>query len=399
MLGSMALRANRDFWLLQSGQLLSNLGTQCSSIAYPLLVLALTHSPAQAGLVAFVRAAGLLVWTIPAGVAADRWSRRRLMIGADGVRLLALGALATAIASHHAAIWIVTVVAFVEGSAPAFFTTAAAGALRSVVPAAHLPAAAATQTGRLAAVQLAGPPIGGALFGLGEAVPFLTDAASYVASTLSLLAMGTPFQEEREPDSAPTRLTDGFGFIWSQPFVRTTTLLFGLGNFNGPGVLFALVVIARRHGLSAGVVGGLVSVFGAAVLVGAVMSPLLRRGLSARAILLLELWAATGTAAFLVWPNPYVLAASIVPTALVIPSSDAVVHGVRIAITPDRVLGRSEAARSLVSLSIAPLGPLVAGLLLEVSARAAVGLFTAVAVTLAVLGTASPALRDPPPIT
>ena len=51
------LRRNRDFVLLQTGQLLSNAGTQSASIAYPLLVLALTHSAADAGIVAFGRSA------------------------------------------------------------------------------------------------------------------------------------------------------------------------------------------------------------------------------------------------------------------------------------------------------------------------------------------------------
>src|SRR5207302_3331731 len=115
------------------------------------------------------------------------------------------------------------------------------------------------------------------------------------------------------------------------PYLRTTALLLGVGSFIGPGVLLAIVVIGRRQGLSPGALGGLVAVFGASVLVGAVISPAIRRALAPRAVLLLELWTATACGLFLVWPNVYVLAASIVPTAVVIPSSDAVVHGYRIA--------------------------------------------------------------------
>ena len=54
-MNAVPLRRNRDFMLLQTGQLLSNLGTQLTVIAYPLLVLALTGSAAKAGLVGFVR--------------------------------------------------------------------------------------------------------------------------------------------------------------------------------------------------------------------------------------------------------------------------------------------------------------------------------------------------------
>ena len=54
-MSAVPLRRNRDFLLLQIGQLLSNVGTQSTTIAYPLLVLAVTHSAAKAGIVAFAR--------------------------------------------------------------------------------------------------------------------------------------------------------------------------------------------------------------------------------------------------------------------------------------------------------------------------------------------------------
>jgi MFS family permease len=353
--------------LLQVGQLLSSAGTSSTSIAFPLLVLAATHSPAKAGIVAFARSLPSVLFALPAGLAADRWSRRRLMIGADGVRVLAIGSLAATILLDRVAFWQVVAVAFVEGSGSALFFGAQPGALRAVVPARQLPAAAAAETGRQAVVRLAGPPLGGALFGLARALPFLVDTVSYAFSTLSLLAMRTPFQEEREPQLASlrSRLAEGFRFVWSQPFLRTCALLFGLANFIGPGVLFAVVVIGKQQGLSGGEVGALVAVFGACLLLGSLVSPLVRRLLPVRAVLVLELWTWLGCAVFLVWPSVYVLTAGIVPTALAIPSTDSVVHGYRIAMTPDRLLGRAESVRSMISLLIAPLGPLMAGVLLS----------------------------------
>jgi hypothetical protein len=393
------LRRNRDFVLLQIGQLLSSAGTSSSSIAFPLLVLAVTHSPAKAGIVAFARSVPSVLFALPAGLAADRWSRRRLMIAADGVRVLAIGSLGVTILLDRIVFWEVVAVAFVEGSGSAVFFGAQPGALRAVVPARQLPAAAATETGRQAVVRLAGPPLGGALFGLARALPFLVDAVSYALSTLSLLAMRTPFQEEREPRvaSVRSRLAEGFHFVWSQPFLRTCALLFGLGNFIGPGVLFAVVVIGKQQGLSGGEVGALIAVFGACLLLGSLASPLVRRVLPVRAVLLLELWTWLGCGAFLIWPNVYVLTAGILPTALAIPSTDSVVHGYRIAMTPDRLLGRAESVRSLISLLIAPLGPLAAGLLIStVSARAAIALFAVTGLVLAVWGTLSPSIRTAP---
>ena len=393
------LRRNRDFMLLQIGQLLSSTGTQSASIAYPLLVLAITDSAAKTGVVSFARILPAALFALPAGVAADRWNRKRLMVAADGVRVLAIGSLATTILLHRIAFWAIPLVAFVEGTGAAVFSVAHAGALRAVVPARQLPAAAGAQTGRQAAVQLAGPPLGGALFGLARALPFLLDAVSYAFSTLSLLAMRTPFQQQREPDRSPlrSRLAEGFRFLWSQPFLRTCALLFGIANFVGPGVLLAVVVIGTRQGLSGGEVGALVAAFGACLLLGSFVSPLVRRLLPVRAVLLLELWTWLGCAVFLVWPSVYVLTAGLLPTALAIPSTDSVVHGYRIAMTPDRLLGRAESVRTTISLLIAPLGPLVAGVLLgAVSARATVAVFAAAGLVLAVWGTLSPSIRAAP---
>jgi hypothetical protein len=176
--------------------------------------------------------------------------------------------------------------------------------------------------------------------------------------------MRPPFQEERRPNLAPlrSRLAEGFRSLWGQAFLRICALLFGLANFLGPGLLLAVVVIGTRHGLSGGEVGALVAAFGACLLLGSFLSPLVRRVLPVRAIVLLELWMWLGCALFLVWPSVYVLTAGILPTALAIPSTDSVVHGYRIAMTPDRLFGRSESVRSTISLLIAPVGPLAAGL-------------------------------------
>jgi Transmembrane secretion effector len=393
------LRRNRDFVLLQLGQLLSNTGTQSTSIAYPLLVLAVTHSATKTGIVSFARIVPMALLGLPAGVAADRWSRKGLMIWADAVRVAAVGGLALAILLHHTAFWVIPVAAFVEGCGAAVFSAAHPGALRAVVPRPQLPAAVATQTGRRAAVQLGGPPLGGALFGLARSLPFLLDAASYVFSTVSLLAMRTPFEEERELDrsSLRSRLAEGLRFLWDQPFLRTCALLFALGNFIAPGLLLALVVVGKRQGLTGAEVGALVAAFGACLLLGSFASSVVRRVLPVRAVLLLELWTWIGCAAFLVRPSVYVLTAGLLPTALAIPSTDSVVAGYRIAMTPDRLLGRVESVRSTLSLLIAPLGPLVAGLLLGASSpRATIALFAGFGLVLALWGTLSPSIREAP---
>jgi hypothetical protein len=397
--GTLPLWRNRDFVLLQTGQLLSTAGTQSTTIAYPLLVLALTGSPAKAGLVTFARLVPSAVLALPAGVAADRWDRRRLMIGADVARALALATLGTTILAGRVAFWQIPLVALVEGSGSVVFFAAAAGAMRAAVRPRQLPAAAGAQEVRDSTVRLAGPPLGGVLYELGRAVPFLVDAASYAASIASLAAMRSPFQQKRERDTASlrTRIGEGFRFLWSHPFVRVCAFLFALGNFTLPGIFLVIVVVGTRQGLGGGAIGLLFAVFGAATLVGALASPLMRRAFSMRAIVWIELWASLTIAAFLVWPSVYVLAAGTLPQAFAIPVTNSVVVGYRVAVTPDRLLGRVESARSTVSLAIAPLGPLVAGLLLSaVSAAATVAVFLAFCVVLMVWGTLSPAIRHAP---
>ena len=396
---STPLRRNRDFVLLQSGRLLSTAGTAATTIAYPLLVLAATHSPAKAGLVSFARLVPQVLFGLVAGVAADRWNRKWLMIGSDIVRAAAVASLAATILAGRLAFWQVVVVGFVEGTGSVFFSGAAAGALRSVVPARQLPTAVGAQQARASTVRLVGPPLGGALFGLGRAVPFLVDAGSYAFSILSLLGMRTPFQEQREVDTSPLRsqIAEGVRFLWSRPFLRTCALIYGLGNFAMPGLLLVVVVAGTRQGLSGGEIGLLIAVFGACTLAGSLFSPLSRRWFSMRTIILMELWTWLGTAAFVAWPDVYVLTATLLPFAFAAPVTDSVVDGYRVAVTPDRLIGRVESVRSNIALLIAPLGPLLAGFLLStVSLRTTGAVFTACGIVLALWGTLSPSIRNAP---
>jgi MFS family permease len=134
--------------------------------------------------------------------------------------------------------------------------------------------------------------------------------------------------------------------------------------------------------------------------VGSALSAFTRRTFSVRTILLMELWTWTGCAVFLVWPNVYVLTASILPTMLTVPSTDSVVHGYRTAMTPDRLIGRVDSAARTISLLAAPLGPLLAGVLLSAtSERWTVGVFALFGLVLALWGTLSESIRNAPSLT
>jgi MFS family permease len=362
------LRRNRDFTLLQLGQALSTLGSQTSAIAYPLLVLALTHSPAQAGLVGFARLIPYPLFVLAAGVVVDRLDRRRVMIVSDLVRTVAVASIVVGLALDTLTVTQIAIVAFIEGTAFAFFNVAEIGALRSVVPAPQLPAAAAVEQARLSSVVLVGPPLGGFLFGLGRAIPFVVDAISYAFSLLSVLAMRTPFQEARE-DEQPRRLrsevAEGFAWLWRHAFLRTCALLFAASNFGWEALFLIFVVAARQQGLEAGTIGVLIAGFGAASLLGSLLAPRMQRRLSMRTIVVGELWLGLGVLAFVVEPNVWVLLAGVVPAALLNPMLNATIIGYRVAVTPDRLQGRVTSVARLLAFSGAPVGPLLAGLLLE----------------------------------
>lgn len=396
----MRLRRNRDFILFQTGQLLSTAGSSLSTIAYPLLVLALTHSPAQAGVVSFARLLPAPLLALPAGVLSDRFDRRRIMLTSDAVRAVAIAMLAVVV-WRSSAYWPIPLLAFVEGAGDTFFGACLGGVLRSVVPPASLPDAVSVQQGRVAVVGIVGPPAGGALFTVARALPFGIDALSYAFSFAAISAMRTPFQQPREPRPLRIRadLAEGFRFLWTQPFLRTTSFFYAVGNFTIPAFLFVLLVVARRHGLTGGEIGILLALFSACILAGSLLGGAARRRLSLRDVMLLEAYTGLLAAVFLVEPNVYLLIAALLPQAFVLPITDSYVIAHRLAVTPDRLLGRAEAARLTIARTAAPLGSLAAGLLLSASSpRLAVAVLLAVTLGEAVYATGATALRAPPPL-
>jgi len=394
-----SLRHNRDFVLLQIGLLLSTTGNQAASVAYPLIVLAVTHSPALAGVVGFARVVPAVLFAPLAGVLADRIDRKLLMILSDSTRAVAVGSIAAALWLDVLPFWQIPLVAFVEGAVTTVFNPAATGMLRSIVPVEQLPSAVATQQARSSVARLAGPPAGGGLYAINHALPFLADALSYAFSTLAVSLLRTPSYVEPNPDRRRLRedLAEGWRFLWRQPFLRTTTFLYGLTNPLGPGFLLALVVVSEQQDLPPFAIGALLAAHSGCLLVGALISGFVRRHLPTRVILLLELCAWPIPLLFAIWPNAYVLAALILPVALVIPSTDSVVVSYRLAVTPQRLVGRVESVRGSIALALAPFGSLLAGFLLDVlSARLAVLIFAAASVPLAIWGLLSPALLDLP---
>jgi MFS family permease len=390
------LRRNRDFLLFQTGSLLSTFGSGISGIAYPLLTLALTHSAAKTGYVGAVEFLPLVILSVPAGVAADRFDRRRLMIASDAAGAIALAVLGMAVLRGHASFWLVVVVAFVDTSAAVLYRSGSSGAIKAVVPTPQLADASSVAMARMSTVRLVAPPIGGALYDLARGIPFLVDAVSYAFSTAALLLMKTPFQEERVPGTR-TPFREGLAYFWSIPFLRTTVGMIAASNVIAVGAPIAVIILAHRQGLSAFAIGLFISIQGVALLAGSTLSPLLRRRFPMRAILLSEFWMGLVYIAFLIYPSVYVLAACVALHAFWFPNTDSAMQAYSYMLIPDRLLGRAMAASNTLRAASAPLGPLLAGLLLaHTSPQVAIAVLATPVVIAAILGTLSAAIRNLP---
>jgi predicted MFS family arabinose efflux permease len=392
---------NRDFNLLWGGQVVSTLGSEVSALAFPLLVLALTGSPAQAGIVGFARGLPYLLFYLPAGALVDRWNRKHVMLAADAGRAAALGSVALWLALGRPPVAWLAVASFVEGTLFVFFQLAESAALPQIVPKAQLPQAIAQNQARTQGVHVAGAPLGGALFGVSRLVPFALDAVSYAVSFVSLLFIHVPFQEAREQRTTRlrTEIAEGMRWLWSQPFLRTTTLLVAGTNFVHQGLFgIVLIVRARELGASPALIGAMLAFAGGAAILGSLAAPWVQRRLPPGLVVLGSMWLwVPQTAVLALIAEPIALGAVAGAAVIVGPMFNVVVGSYRYALVPDRLLGRVQSASLVVAWGAIPLGALFAGFAVDAfGARTTFLVLAAILLVLALAGTASAAVRTVP---
>jgi MFS family permease len=390
------LRANRNFRMLWVGQVLSDLGSQIGTLAYPLLVLALTHSVVIAGAVGTVASAAAFAVRLPAGALADRLDRRRTMMACDAVRAVALAVLAALVALGALAWPIVMVVAVIDRAGDTLFTPASTAALPLIVDNEQLEAAWAATEARQYAANLAGPALGGLLFGLGRAVPFVADAVSYGISFLTASRIdgqfGPPGDAERRGLWAEAM--EGVRMLWRDRLLRAVLIQAPLLNFAFTGAIFTVTLGLRRHGSSAVVVGGAQAAIMLGGLLGAFAAPAIQRRVTVmQSILLLSVPGSVlmGVAA-VVMPSPAVAIPLAIPL-LLSPATNAVLFSALLRQTPESMRGRVNNALLQVAIGLATLAPLVSGLVIEhLSARWAMGVFALVLASVTPVALRFPAL-------
>lgn len=337
--------------LLWGGQTLSSIGSQVTQVAYPLLVLALTHSAAKAGIVGFAHNLPIALLAMPAGALADRVDRKYMLVGCDAICAIALAAIPIGLLAGHLPYGVIVAVAAIDGAGFVVNYVAERGVLPQLVAREQLPDAVARNESRIFAAFMAGPPLGGLLFGIGRAVPFLADMASYAASTISKLLIASPFQEARS-ESGPTQAREGLRWLWQRPFFRTVSILFTFSNPVFQGLLLLAVLLAKRHGSSSALVGVMLALGAGGGVLGAALASRLQRRLSARFVLIGENLMLVATIPWLLLTDQPLLIGLLLAAGIVItPVTNSIVVGYRVALAPDRLQGRVQAASTLLSFA------------------------------------------------
>jgi MFS family permease len=386
--------------LLWSGQAVSSTGGMMTDLALPLLVLALTHSPAQAGLVATAYAVPYLVFALPAGALADRWNRKKVMILCDLGRAIVFAAIPIAIALGHLSLALIYVVAAAGGTLFVFFNVCEAAALPRVVPREQLHAATAQNQIIEPVSSLLGPPIAGLLFQIGRGIPFLVDSVSYGLSVISLSFIRTRFQGER-PVSRSALIADirqGLAWLLGHKLIRFLAFLTGGNNLVFSGGFLAAIVLAQHLHASAFAIGAIFSLGAVGGFLGALVSIPVQRRLTFGQALVAVSWAAAAVFPLMaVAPNVIALGVVMGGLFFLNPVYNVVQFTYRAAIIPDELQGRVNSVFRLVAFGGQPIGTALAGLLLQkVGPQPTVLILAAVLIVLAVLTTLNRVVRHAP---
>lgn len=240
---------NRDFRLLTGGQLVSQLGNSLQNLALPLIVLSITGSTTQAGMILGISTATYLAAGLVAGAFVDRWNRKRTMIWCELGRAVSTVTVPIVMLSGTITMPQLYVVAILTGILTVLFQSANSTALPHIVPAGQLPDALGATQATGSATGIVGSAVAGATYAIGRAIPFVFNVFSFVISAVTLSAIRPDFQEIR-PNTGRQRLLpeirEGLGWIWRQPVVRLLTVVEAADGIRfGAGYL--LIIQLARH--------------------------------------------------------------------------------------------------------------------------------------------------------
>jgi MFS family permease len=359
---------NLDFVLLFSGQAVSWLGSQISYITFPLLVLALTHSPAQAGIVGGLRGVPYFLLSLPAGALADRWDRKRVMMLCDAGRALALGSIPLALAFGQLSLAQLYLVSLGEGTLFVFFNMAESSAVPHVVGREQITAALSQSTVGESVASIVGQSLSGMLWSAGRMVPFLVDAISYGASVISLTRIKTRFQDNTLMESTGLwrEIWEGILWLWRQPVLRILALIIGVLQTFSAGWVLILILRAQQLGANPFAIGLIFAAGSVGSILGALIVPGFERRFRFGQVMTwgAMLWPATWLF-YLFSPNLIVLALGNTIAFIIVPVYMTIQYSYRLRLIPDHLQGRVNSVFRLIAFGAQPLGLALTGLALQ----------------------------------
>ena len=390
----------RDFALLWAGMSVSLVGDAIFLVALAWQVYELSNNPAALGWILAAYVMPMVVFLLLGGVLTDRIERRKIMIAADVIRALAIGAAGALAVAGRLELWPLALCAAAAGVGDSLFAPAFGSIVPEIVPRELLAQANALDQFVRPIAGVVGPALAGLIIAVsGAGTALLVDAATFGASSATALLMSPRPFESRLGRSAWREVREGFAFVRARTWLWATLAIAGLLNI-APAARNVLLPFVVKHDLhaSAAALGAVYS----ATAAGALLSALAygQRGLPRRYVLIMYLaWAIVG---FVI--AGYGLAtgvAQLVALGFVAGLAIAVGQGIWSTmmhrLVPRELLGRVTSLDWLLSTSLMPLSMLVFGFLGNgIGARATLLLAGLLAGTLTVLSiVAIPSLRNP----
>jgi len=248
--GPYAFRAfrHRNYALLWTGQLISLTGTWMQSLSLPWLIFTLTGSKFLLGIVAAASMLPSLIITLPSGVIADRFSKRRIVIATQTVLMTQALMLAALTFTHAIQAWHIIVLAAFAGFANAMDMPTRQAMVVELVGKEDLQNAVALNSSMFQLTRIFGPFVGGVVLAIvGPAWCFLINAISYVAAIVGLLLMKNVRAKKRasRDESMLKQIAEGFNHVWGNVLMRDILIMTGITTvFLAPyGIFFPVYAL------------------------------------------------------------------------------------------------------------------------------------------------------------
>jgi predicted MFS family arabinose efflux permease len=361
------LNRNHDFAVLWIGQTVSELGSQMSMFAFPLLAYALTHSTLSAAVAEAAHLFGTSVALLPAGVLADRVHRGRLMRVASGSGVVLYASLVVAGMFGELTFAHLIVVAVLTGAGNGVFAPAEISAVRTVVPIEQLPTALSRNEARTHVASLAGGPLGGALYTITRWLPFLVDAVSYLISWVMLGRLRTDLAPAARPERRRPRqdIVEGLRFTWRHPFLRVLLIWSAAANLVVNALFMAAILRLIQGGFTPWSIGIVETALGICGLLGALVAPRIIARFATGRLTVAVAWSfAPLLVPLIFWNNPAVVVVALGAGIFLNPAGKAGIGSYRLAITPSELVGRVQSTSQFVGRSTLSVAPIIGGGLL-----------------------------------